>query len=200
MTVIGGTLETKEIGLLIGTSGTHYNTELDESNRLRLKIVNVDGSGKSVYSDEGYWISNVVNLGDKFKDFEKVFTTHQDVSNSSFAIQTRVSDNGIDWSDWVAVAYDGTIQSETKQYIQVKINLFAGFETDVYLISDFKNVDDVSLFDNNSFISTSDGLRLKRKYEYDMSLDATWIGEGSLHRKAITRDEWLRIDRLEVVM
>ncbi|MGE8033857.1 hypothetical protein [Lysinibacillus sp. NPDC093692] len=48
---------------------------------------------------------------------------------------TRVSDNGVNWSDWIVIAEDGAIQSETKKYIQVRIDLFAGFVTDEFIIS-----------------------------------------------------------------
>ncbi|AEO93622.1 gp363 [Bacillus phage G] len=194
-----GVLETKEIGLPISTSGTHFNTEIDEvTNTLRLKKVDTDATGTVLYASEGYWISNVIDLGDKFADFDKIFTTNVNAGSSSFSIFTRVSDNSITWSDWVAIAVDSTIQSETKQYIQIKINLFAGYTDSVFLISSFKNANDVNLFDNKNFIDTSNGLKLKRNYSFDMIKDETWKDTGSLHRMFITRSEWLKIDRLEV--
>lgn len=199
MTVIGGNLEKKEIGLQIGVEGTHKNTLINEDGHLSLKIIDIDGSGNPIYAEEGEWISNVINLEDKFQSFEKVFAneTHNGVSTT--AILTRVSDNSMDWSEWIAVAEDGTIQSETKQYIQVKIKLFAGFVTDIFLVSDFDNAEHINLFTPNNFIETSNGLRLKRDYKFDMNLDTNWSEEGSLHRKKITRDEWLRIDKMNVL-
>lgn len=197
MSIVGGNLESKELGLQIGTSGTHNNTEIDlATGFLRLKQIDSDGSGKPVYAEEGTWISNPINLEDKFNGFDRVFTSDVDNGSSRIAVLTRVSDNGVEWSEWVAVAYDGNIQSQAKQYIQVKIDLFAGYETDVFLILDFNSVNDVSLLDNNNFVDTSNGLRLKREHEFDMTLDTSWVNEGSLHRKLITRDEWVRIDRL----
>lgn len=142
MAIIGGNTEKKEIGLPIDISGTHRNTEVDKiTGNLQLVQIDLDGQGNSIYADEGTWTSDVVNLGDKFQDFEKVFTTHVVNKSTSFAILTRVSDNGHDWSDWTAIAMDGTIQSDTKQYIQIKIDLFAGFVNDVFIIakSDFED-------------------------------------------------------------
>lgn len=200
MTVVGGNLERKEIGLSIGVSGTHDKTKINkDTGFLELVDIDVDGEGRPVYTEKGSWTSDVIDLGDIFQDFEKVFTDSKVNGASSFAVLTRVSDNGRDWSDWVAIAEDGTIQSETKQHIQVRIDLFAGFVTDVFLISEFNNVDDVSLFEPNHFVETSNGLRLKREYEYDMTLDSTWSDTGGLHRKKITRDEWVSIDKLKVV-
>lgn len=42
-------------------------------------------------------------------------------------------------------------------------------------------------------------LSLKRAYDFDMILDSTWSDTGSLHRKPVTRNEWLKIDKLKVV-
>lgn len=193
MAIVGGNLERKEIGLSFGVSGTHRNTEIDEvTGLLRLAQVDVDGSGNPIYAEEGTWISKVINLEDKFLDFEKVVTTHTTNGASTFTISTRTSANSMDWSEWTAIAVDGTIQSDTKQYIQVKIDLFAGFVTDVFKISN-------SDFEINEFVEASNSLRLKRDYQHDMTLDSKWTDIGSLHRKKVTRDEWVRIDRLEVV-
>lgn len=193
MTIVGGNLERKEIGLPIGVSGTHNHTEIDSATGyLRLTQVDTDGQGNPVYAEEGTWVSDVINLEDKFHDFEKVFASNIDNGTSSFAILTRVSDNNINWSDWVAVGYDGAILSDTKQYIQVRVDLFAGFVTDVFLVA---NAD----FESNEFVEDSNGLKLKRNYQYDMTLDSTWSDTGSLHRKKINRNEWVRIDRLNVI-
>lgn len=200
MSIVGGIMEQKDIGLPISLGGTHHNTEIDSSTGfLRLKAVDLDATGKNIYAEEGSWISSVIDLEDKFADFGKVFTTDKIGLGSSMAILTRVSEDKNNWTDWVAVAMDGTIQSTKTQYIQIRIDFFAGFETDVYLISEFDNVVDVNLFDNNSFIETSNGLRLKRNYEYNMTVDSSWTGEGSLHTKRVTRAEWLRIDKMNVL-
>lgn len=195
----GGVLEKKEIGLSIDTSGTHFNTEIDETNNsLRLKKIVTDNLGNSIYEQEGYWVSNIIDLEDKFADFEKVFTANTTNGSSSNAILTRVSSDSLNWSDWVEVAMDGTIQSDTQRFIQIKIKLFAGFDTIVHLISSFNNKDDAKLFDSN-FIDTSNGLRLKRDYNMDMNLDSSWNSEGSLYRKKVNREEWTRIDKLNVL-
>ncbi|MEC1179201.1 hypothetical protein P9B03_11960 [Metasolibacillus meyeri] len=146
MTTVGGNLERKEIGLPIGVSGTHNNTEIDAATGyLRLAQVDTDDQGNPVYAEKGTWISDVINLEDKFHDFEKVFSNSIDNGASSIAILTRVSDNNVDWSEWTAVAIDGAILSDTKQYIQVRIDLLAGFVTDVFIIAN-------SDFENNEFV------------------------------------------------
>lgn len=138
----GGNLEKKEIGLSIGVSGTHYNTEIDSvTGELRLKAIEHDANGEPIYAESGSWTSDVVDLEDNFNDFEKVFTKDTKNGASSFAVLTRVSKDSLDWSDWTPIAMDGTIQSDTMRYIQVKIDLFAGFVDDVIVIAkkEFEN-------------------------------------------------------------
>ena len=196
---VGGVVETKKIGLSIGTSGTHYNTFFDETDQtIKLLPADTDANGNPVYYNEGHWTSDAIDLQDKFKDYEKVFVDNINNGESSISVETRVSDDGITWDDWLPVLEDGSIQSATKQHIQVKITFKAGFVTDVFLISEFNNESDKDLFDNNAYIDTSDGLKLKRNYQRDMEKDTTWTGEGSLHKKKITRDEWMKIDKLKI--
>ncbi len=146
MALIGGNTEKKEIGLSIGISGTHDKTKINkDTGFLELVDIDEDGEGKPIYVEQGSWTSDVINLGDIFQDFEKVFTDSKVNGSSSFAVLTRVSSNNYDWSDWVAIAEDGTIQSDTKQFIQVRIDLFAGFVTDVFTIAN-------SDFNTNEFI------------------------------------------------
>lgn len=136
MTVIGGNTEKKEIGLPIDISGKHDKTEINKSTGfLQLVEIDVDGEGNPIYVEKGSWTSDVIDLGDIFQDFEKVFTTSNVSDSSSFAVLTRVSSDSDDWSDWTPIALDGTIQSETEQYIQVRIDLFAGFVSDAFFIS-----------------------------------------------------------------
>lgn len=135
MSLIGGNLEKKEIGLALGVSGTYKNTEIDKTTgHLRLTQIDVDSTENPIYAAEGSWTSDVINLGDIFNSYEKVFTTNTMNGSSSFAVLTRVSDNGANWSDWLPLAMDGTIQSDMKQYIQVRIDLFAGFVSDEFVI------------------------------------------------------------------
>lgn len=140
MAIIGGNTEKKEIGLSIGVSGTHDRTKINnDTGYLELVDIDVDGQGNPIYVEQGSWTSDVIDLGDIFQDFDKVFTDNTINGASSFAVLTRVSSNNFDWSDWTPIALDGTIQSDTKQYIQVRIDLFAGFVADTFVIakSDF---------------------------------------------------------------
>lgn len=189
-------IETKEIGFAVGVNGTHHNTIYDEiSKTIQLAVSGQDDNGNKVYFNEGYWISETINLGDKFLDYEKLFITNVDNSGSSVSAETRVSNDGVTFGEWSPIAADGNIQSETMQYIQIKVNFFAAVSVQSIVISNFKSSLDSNLFDSN-YIDTSNGLKLKRNYNFNMEKDSSWIEEGSIHRKKITRDEWIRIDKL----
>ncbi len=141
MALIGGNLEKKEIGLALGVSGTYKNTEIDKTTgHLRLTQIDFDSNENPIYAAEGSWTSDVINLGDRFNRYEKIFTTNTTNGSSSFTVSTRVSANGVNWSDWLPIATDGTIQSAMKPYIQVRIHLLAGFVSDEFIIAkgDFK--------------------------------------------------------------
>lgn len=48
------------------------------------------------------------------------------------------------------------------------------------------------------FLSASvENIQLKRDYNFDMMLDSTWVDTGSLHKKDIVGNEWLKIDKLQ---
>lgn len=193
-------LEVKEIGLAIGTSGTHENTFYDETTKsIKLvKTVESDGDGKPLYEEFGQWTSDVVNLEDNFNDFQKVFAKNTDEGTSHIVIQTRVSDDGIQFDEWIPLAEDGTIQSETKQYVQVRIQFYAGLVPKEQIVSDFNKTANASLFDDTTFIDTTNGLRLKRDHPMDMEADTSWTDEGSIRRVKIHRDDWIRIDGISV--
>lgn len=135
-TVAGNHIETREIGLPFGLSGRHSNTRInEETGFLQLTEIDYDGKGKPVYSDEGYWESDPIDFAEKFTDYDKVFITSTHVASDTYSVQTRVSDDTLTWSDWTPIAEDGTIQSETKRYIQVRIVLYAGFVEDLFIIN-----------------------------------------------------------------
>lgn len=193
MATQGGVIETKTIGLSIGTTGTFVNTELVGG---QVQLKKKDGS--PFLHEEGEWVSPVVDIGDNFQSYGKVFTTHVDSGNSSIAVLTRTSDNGIDFDAWTATAMDGSILSVKRRYISIKVVFYAGFSVKNIVISQL-NDKNLSLdFFNSEWINTSNGLKLKRDYILDMTKDITWTEEGILYKKKFSRNEWTRIDSLNL--
>lgn len=190
MVAVGGNSEQKPIGLKFGVSGTHNNTEL-VNGKVQLKQIGVDWDNFPIYAETGTWTSDIIDIGDNFADFGKVFASNINQGNSSITIETRTSSNGTTFDEWKFVDLDGTILSQKNKYIQVRVNFFAGIVTYEQSVLD--------RFESNNYVDKSSGLKLKTNYKLDMTLDSSWLEEGSLHRKLITRDEWLRIDKMNVL-
>lgn len=191
-------IETKEIGISLGVgNGTFVDTEYINGN-LQLTQVSTTPTGESVYASNGYWESNPVDLVDKFNDYDKVVLTKTVFTQDFYEVLTRTSDDGITYDSYIAVAIDRTVQSPTRRFIQIKINLEAGSIEGELLISDFNETTDVNEWLNNSFVETDGKLKLKRNYQLGMTKDATWVDTGLLFRKLITRTEWKKIDSLNI--
>lgn len=191
MTIKGGIIETKELGVAISLNGEYYNTEL-VNGKLSLKL---KSGSQSIYEDSGFWISEIINIGDNFKDFDKFISQIDIDENSEVIIETRTSSNGIDFDTWMLIGENNEIISSKNRYIQTRITIKAGQE--------FNSVEIDKVEYTNEIVEViSDGsgslLKIKKDFIFDMTIDNTWTDEGSLHRKKITRDEWLRIDKLNV--
>ena len=197
MTTVGGNLENKTIGLQFGVSGTFVDCEL-VNGKVQLTSIGVDSLGNNIYKEEGTWTSNIIDIGDNFKDYGKLFASEVKQGNSSIKLETRTSDDGVTFDEWQTVASDGTINSTKRRRIQVRVTFYVGYDGVNLYISQGNNADDAVNVFNNEFIDTSNGITLKHDYEFEMTKDASWTGEGELHRKLITRDEWSKIDKMNV--
>lgn len=171
------------------STGQHSNT-IFKNGRLQLQEIGVDNLNQIVYVDSGYWVSDIIQFADKFKEYKPFqFTLEQD-TGTSYKISVSSSDDLITWSDYIEIDDQNTISNQVSNYIRIKIELFASKNLSEMLV-------DHSKYENN-FVNISNGLRIKRDYDYDMALDSNWNEEGSLHRRKITRNDWTRVDRLNV--
>ena len=175
----GGIVEQKTIGLQIGLSGVHNKTEVING-EVQLKPIPTSFGG-TAYAEEGSWTSDVVDIGDNFNSYGKLFTTHTDNSGSTISVLTRTSDDGIVFDGWNPIAVDGTIQSVKKRFIQVRVNFYAGFGDTAYSVVDKYTA---------KYADTTNGLKLKREYVEDMQKDDSWSDSGSLHKSTVNPDEW----------
>ncbi|QJI52477.1 hypothetical protein [Psychrobacillus phage Perkons] len=193
------TIQTKEIGVSLGVDkGTFHNTNFT-TGKLQLNKVGETEDLKPLYATNGYWESEVIDLVDKFKEYDKIVLSKTQFTQDFYEVLTRTSDDNSTFSEYKVVAMDGKVQSPTKRYIQIKINFEAGMISQEFLISNFNNVTDIQAWSNADLVETKDGvLKLKRDYVFPMAKDVTWSSEGSLHRKKIARNEWKKINTLGV--
>lgn len=191
-------IETKEIGISFDIGqGNFVNTEI-VSGSLRLKKIAESATLEPIYEKEGHWISKVIDTVDKFREYDKIAVTKVQFTKDLYKIETRSSDNGVDFNPYIALSAGSNILSPKKRYIQIKITLYAGFLDESFTISDFNNPLDANKWEDNTYIETNGVLKLKRYYEFSMTEDTSWTDEGSLHRQTINKDKWRRIDKLGV--
>lgn len=191
-------VEMKEIGISIGIGqGNFVGTEFIDGT-LRLKKTSETESLEPIYVSEGYWESKVIDMVDKFKEYDKIAVTKTQFTNDLYKIETRTSDDGSNFDPYLAISAGGNIISSTKRYIQVKITLYAGYLSEMFTISNFNSTSDVSMWNENKHIETDGTLKLKRKYDLKMNVDTSWNDTGFLLRRPITRSDWRKIDSLNI--
>ena len=194
-------IETKEIGIDIGVGiGKFHNTEFIDG-VIQLKKANKIYGDKNYYEFEGYWESKVIDLVDKFREYDRVALSKKQETRDNYVILTRVSDNGVDFDDYVATTPEGKVQSEMKRFIQIKIVFFAGLLIEEKTLHSFESENEIENWENNKYItidSESHVLKIKKDYNSIMEKDTAWSEDGTLHRKLISRNEWKRIDSLSV--
>ena len=193
-------VETKEIGINIGINkGNYVNTEF-KNDYIQLKQVSVQEDGSPVYEKEGYWESEVVDLIGKFKEYDKIAVSVVKHTSDTYAILTRVSDDGIEFTEYVVTTTDGKMQSKTARYVQVKINLFAGaIGGEISLYDPLYSIgNDIIDWDNSEYLEVRDSIKLKTDYNFTMNKDETWSETGTLHRSEINPSEWRKINSIQV--
>lgn len=115
-------VEQKPIGIPIGTDGTFSNTEF-KNGAIQIKASSQE---PLEYYPMGLWTSNIVNIGDSFKDFGKIILTVTNKNGSKVEISTRTSADGVSFSIWQKTTEDGSIMSPKNKFLQVRLTLYAG--------------------------------------------------------------------------
>ncbi|KZE65183.1 hypothetical protein AV545_04465 [Paenibacillus jamilae] len=187
-----------EIGIPIDLSkGKYENTIFNKDGKLQLVELQKSDTGKIVYASSGSWQSEMIYIADKIKSFEKVAkNTVVNGTTSTFKIYTQSSVDGIEWSPYVEVGTDGSVQSPTNTYARIKIELFSSPTENLNFTVDEFNDDRYT----NDYLNTSDDyLEMKRGYTLDYATDPTWTEDGQLHRVTIDKSIWKKVDSLSSV-
>lgn len=189
MAVQGGAIEQKEIGLPISNEGTFVNTVVIDD------TIQISKKSNGLLNSDGTWTSRTVDIGDKFKEFGKLLTSDSSTGNGKIEVSTRTSADSISFESWRALSPEGDILSTKNRYIQVRLKLIA----DIGELTEEITIEKIN--ENNEFTEIIDGnLQLKRELEFDMILDDSWMEEGILFRKLVKREDWMRIDKMDVLV
>lgn len=118
----------------VATDNTHttYDTHLamfivtaPTSNTVTASITEVKTSettstGIGPYSASGYWQTPVLDTGGSLQSWGYVITRQTMPEGSDYIVETAVSDDGVNFDDWVEISSSGEILSESKRYIKVR--------------------------------------------------------------------------------
>lgn len=186
-------IETKELGISLEVGkGTYYKTEF-VNERLQLKK-----TSETTFEKEGYWESEVVDIVGKFKEYDKIALTKTQFTSDLYLVETRTSDDGVVFDDYIALSVGGHILSTKRRFIQIKITLYVGYVEENVLVDDFNTPLSKDKWDS-SFVEMSNGsMRLKENYSYEMVKDDTWTQEGTLFRQPIQKTRFKQINTLEI--
>ncbi|MDY8021293.1 hypothetical protein [Paenibacillus polymyxa] len=186
-----------EIGIPIDLSKGKYENTIYKDGKLQLIELQKSDTGKIVYASSGSWQSDMIQIADKIKSFEKVVkNTIVNGTTSTFKIYTQSSIDGIEWSPYLEVGTDGSIQSPTNTYARIKIVLFSSpTENLSFTVDDFND----NRYTNDYLNTSNDYLEMKRNYTFDYVADLTWSEDGHLYRKTIDKAIWKKVDSISSV-
>lgn len=119
---MAGIVETKPIGIPIGTDGSFSNTEFRDG-VIQLKT---SSDNPLEYHPMGLWTSQIIDIGDSFKEYGKIILDTINTGTSKVDMATRSSVDGVNFSIWQRTADDGSILSPKNKFIQVRLTLYAG--------------------------------------------------------------------------
>lgn len=191
-------MATHSIGLVIDiTKGAHDNTEIFNG-KLRLRKTGEDYTSTNVYVNSGFWLSEKIDLVDKYNSLENLAISSIVNGSSTYKAFTRTSDDSITWDNYVEINYtNGKMMSVPKRFIQIKIEFNGGKQTKTDTVHDFDSGKS-ALFVNNKFIKLDGNLQLRKEYSDNMTLDTTWSEEGFLFRKKISRTEFKKVNSISI--
>jgi len=183
----------QEIGIVIDLTKGTFNNTINKNNKLQLVEVGVDRNGKIVYKESGFWESEPILIQDKVASFKNLARTIETVGTAKYNAYTRTSEDGFTWSEYEAVASDGTIASLPARYAMIKIELFATKADAEFIVDGF----DGSKVYDNEFVSTAGALALKKNYTFPMqnSLDNPNIFTSS---EKIQKTKYKKLDSIRV--
>lgn len=160
-------------------------------------VIRLSEDVSGIVAKEGVYESNVIDMGDNFKSLYRLNVTELTEGETSIEWHTATSSDGISFEEYVPLNMDGTIASTSGRYVKLKAILKADGQVVDHVIHDF-TPEEASQFESNEFVTFDGALKLKTSYEQEMTVDETYMGEGTLLKAVIDRSKFKKIERLEV--
>ncbi|QSF43562.1 hypothetical protein [Paenibacillus tianjinensis] len=184
-------MATQEIGIPLDLSKGTYNNTIFSNGKLQLIELTKSDDGTSIYSPEGYWISETIRIADKIAQFK--YVAKSITGTGLYKIYTQSSNDGFSWSEWNETLTDGSINTQVGYYARVKIFLFATSTVVPFTVDSF---DTPGKYNNQFVNSTSGVLELKKSYATPYAIDATWAGSGKIMSALVPKTTYKKVDKL----
>ena len=155
-------------------------------------VLTKDESGQN--HKQGYWISELVELKDKFKEFDKVVLDKVLEGNSQTKVFTRTSENSTVFTEWEPLV-GNEIAQEPSKYVQVKIELESGYTTSTKETSFVNKELEGLVKDSKHFVSDSDGVKLAKSVPYYMKKSQITLEEGLVSEVEINIDDFESVSK-----
>lgn len=181
------------------TKGSFKNVEF-LNNKLTIKKIGTTTHG-DIYSEQGEWISEVIDLVDNYTSLENLaINSVVDLTKSIYKVYTRTSEKNVVWEDYRQIdSVTGKMMSTKNRYIQVKIE-FIGKKESVVTIADEFDVDSNGNYEKNDYLIIDDNLKIRRDFNGAMDVDSAWNEDGHILRKFIPKKSQLKkIDKISVI-
>ncbi|MGF0347778.1 hypothetical protein ACQR3P_29480 [Rhodococcus sp. IEGM1300] len=149
-----------------------------------------------VLEKEGTFESDVIDMGENFKTLSRLEATSVQSGETSIDWFTATSNDGVVFEEYLPLNTDGTIASTNHKFIKVKAVLRAEGVLVPRLVHDF-TAEEASQFESNEYVTFDGALKLKTKYEQQMVVDETFVGEGTLLKAVIDKSKFKTIERVE---
>lgn len=172
------------------TGGVTTDVELKEAS---LELIASEG----IVPKEGTFESSVIDLGDNFKELNRIEVSAIETGTSSVEWYTASSNDGSVFEEYLPINTDGTIASTSQRYVKVKAILKADGILEERVIHDF-SAEEASQFEANEYVIFDGALKLKTQYEQEMVVDETYTGEGTLLKAVIDKSKFKSIESMEV--
>lgn len=153
-------------------------------------ILPTDSNGEYMIPAINEWISPTVDLGVMgFQRYGRVQVNYDTPNGTYLNTYTRTSNDGVNWDAWIKIREDGIIDSQDKQYIQVKVEMGTTFlkktpQLDEIQILDYGTVEKIPLVNAplKVYKDLADGLEYAGEFQhaFDIIVEAEVNGESLL--------------------
>lgn len=177
------------------SDGQLFNLELAE-NKLRLQRTTIV-NGISFYSPTGYVVYGAFDLGILYQKIKKINNIFDIPSGESVKIYTSTSSNNIDFSPFIAINSDLTINSPQGRYIKIKVELAAQESTVVLNRNDFDSSESVQFISDQQLLFNG-FLQLKTNYDIPLIKDSPYSDNGALYSVNLDKPKFKKIDSIKI--